>query len=141
MKWFVLFSLFGIVWLAACLSSGAEVHHIKDLDDDMIDLKAYHMNLGESLAGKNKDVAAWLSHDMDSVLQLMAESFPEHRKLKEPFREHYKKRLQPYMKEIISSVDQEEWISAKKAYKTLTGKCNGCHIDHDIDKEVLDWSE
>lgn len=141
MKWGVLFSFLGLIWLASCFSSEAEVLHVKDLDENMLDLRIYHENLGESLAEKNKDYAVWLSHDMDSILELMSNRFSEHRKLKEPFREDFKKRLKPFMKKIISSVDKEDWPAAIKAYKTLTRKCNGCHIDLDIDKEVLDWSE
>jgi hypothetical protein len=141
MKWLVLISLCVITGLAACLSSGAEVHHVKDLDEDMLDLKIYHQNLGGSLADKNKDEAAWLAHDMDSVLQLMGKMFPSHRKLQESFRKNYEKRLQPSMNMIIFSIEKDDWPTAIKAYKTLTSKCNGCHDDHEIDKEVRDWSQ
>jgi hypothetical protein len=141
MKKFVVAVFILSAGLASCFSTEADVHHVKDLDENMIDLRAYHENLGESLRKKDKDYAEWLSHDMDSVLQLMAERFSEHRKLNEPFSKHYQTRIQPYMKDLITAIDKNDWPIAVKAYATLTRKCNGCHVDHDINKEVIDLSK
>jgi hypothetical protein len=113
----------------------------KDLDENMLDMMVYHDNLGMYLREKDLDNAEWLLEGMDSSLQVIAAKFTTHRKLSAPFEKYYKKRLAPPIDGIRQALKQKDFSSAIIAYRKLTKNCNGCHIDNDIDKEVVDWSD
>lgn len=127
-----------VVYSLACFSSNEKVKNMKDFNENMLDIRIYHENLGDALLTKNKDYAVWLVNDMDSILILMADKFTSHRKLTEPFKYHYQKKLAPYLNDLKKGINREEWTKAIRTYSVLTRKCNGCHIDHDIEKEVKD---
>ena len=130
-----------VISFTRCNSSGSqEVNNMKDLDHNMLDMKMYQENLGTHLRKGDADYASWLLEGMDSSLKVIAAKFDEHRKLNEPFEEAYKKRLLPSIKQIRNELNNNNLPGAIKAYSTLTYKCNGCHIDHDVDKEVFDLS-
>lgn len=117
------------------------VHNVKDLDENMIDLRMYHENLGDAIVEHNRDNAEWLLGGLDSVLLVVAGKFDEHRKLDRPFRESYKRALKPSIDSMASALTSSNWDGAGRAYTTLTRKCNGCHIDRDVDKHVQNWLE
>ncbi len=127
-----------IVLVAACNSNNATT--IKNLDESMIDMRVYHDNLGRYLRNKDADYSLWLLQGMDSSLQIIANTFPTHRKLTEPFEQSYKKDLQPYISDMKKGLEENNFPAAVNAYQLLTKKCNGCHVDLDVDKEVVDWS-
>jgi hypothetical protein len=115
------------------------VNNIKDLDENMIDLRMYHENLGDAIVNKDQDIALWLETGMDSVLNLVAGKFDEHRKLNKPFRESYEKDLKPSIAQLHSALHSKSWDEARTAYTLLTKKCNNCHRDQEVDKEVQNW--
>jgi hypothetical protein len=115
------------------------VKNIKDLDENMIDLRMYHENLGDAIVNKDQDIALWLETGMDSVLNLVAGKFDEHRKLNKPFRESYEKDLKPSIAQLHSALQNKSWDEARTAYTLVTKKCNGCHRDREVDKEVQNW--
>jgi hypothetical protein len=115
------------------------VKNIKDLDENMIDLRMYHENLGDAIVKKDLDEAIWLETGMDSVLNIVAVRFDEHRKLEKPFRESYKRDLKPSIDQLHRALQNMSWDEARTAYTLLTNKCNGCHRDQDVDKEVQNW--
>lgn len=126
--------------LATCDSfADGSVKNVKDLDENMIDLRMYHENLGDAIVKKDQDVALWLETGMDSVLRVVAGKFDEHRKLKKPFLESYERDLKPSIQELHTSIQNQSWQDATDAYMILTKKCNGCHMDLDVDKEVQNW--
>jgi hypothetical protein len=104
----------------------------------MLDLKMYHDNLGLYLRTRDADYSLWLLNGMDSNLQVISNKFTSHRKLTRPFEEDYRGSLKKPISDIREALEGNDFPSAVKAYKILTRNCNGCHIDHDIDKEVLD---
>lgn len=104
----------------------------------MLDLRIYHENLGDALLSKNKDYAIWFVSDMDSILMSMSNEFTTHRKLKRSFKYYYRRELATYFKDLETEIETNDWQNAINTYSVLTRKCNGCHIDHDIDKEVKD---
>ena len=109
---------------------------IKDLDENMLDLKAYQENMGDELkAGKLRD-AEWLLEGMDSVLNEIRRKFDEHRKLKESFSYYYKDRMKKPVQLIRSGISGNDTAIAMKGYRLLVKNCNSCHIDLDIDKQV-----
>jgi hypothetical protein len=118
-----------------------EVNNIKDLDDNMIDLRMFHENLGDALIRQDQDVALWLFNGMDSLLVVVADKFDTHRKLDKPFRHAYEKDLEPPIRELGAALHTRDWPAAAQAYTMLTKKCNGCHIDRDVDKVVQNWLE
>ena len=128
-------------FLVSCFSSEADVKNVKDFEENMIDLRVYHENLGDALVSKNKDYAEWFVNDMDSILRLMANKFTSHRKLTRPFNYHYKKIMAPYFKDLRYEIKKEQWSKAILSYSILTNKCNDCHIDHDVDKKVKDFTK
>jgi hypothetical protein len=119
----------------------AEVKNIKDLDDNMIDLRMYHENLGDAIVQKNQDEALWLYDGLDSVLNIVANKFETHRKLVKPFRESYERDLKPPIDQLGDALRESNWDASREAYTILTQKCNGCHRDRDVDKEVQNWLE
>ena len=127
--------------LSACLFTTDKRKSMKDLDQHMLDLRIYHENLGDALLSKNEDYASWFVNDMDSILRLMANEFATHRKLNKPFGYHYEKRLAPYLSDLKDEIKRQDWPGAIETYSVLTRKCNGCHVDHDVDKEVKDVTQ
>ncbi|MBL7745556.1 MAG: hypothetical protein JNN00_18945 [Chitinophagaceae bacterium] len=109
---------------------------IKDLDETMIDLKIYQENLGDMIKSGRLNDAVWLLEGTDSVLQIISNTFREHRKLSEPFSYFYKKRLKGPLKGIGKAIREGDTVAALHHYGILVKRCNGCHTDHDIDKEV-----
>jgi hypothetical protein len=134
-------SLITTVTIAACFSKSDKEHHMKDLDENMIDLRIYHENLGGSLKQNDLDIAEWLANGMDSVLDVMARHFDNNRKLQRPFDYYYKNRLKPNMARLKEEIKNGDINKAIEVYTVLTNKCNGCHTDHDAGKEVLNWAK
>ena len=121
----------------ACKScSDDRPHTIKDLDENMLDLKIYQENMGDELkAGRLQD-AVWLLEGMDSIMLEVSRKFDEHRKLKESFSYYYKDRMKEPVKLIRSGIRNNDTATAMKGYRLLVKNCNSCHIDLDIDKQV-----
>lgn len=126
---------------ASCYLSANEKENKKDYNENMLDLKIYHENLGDALLSKNKDYAEWFVNDMDSILQSMAEKFVSHRKLSKPFRYEYEKRLAPYFSELKNNIAKENWQQAINTYSTITVNCNECHTGHKVKKKVRDYTK
>lgn len=131
--------LFFLLLLIRC--SDADSINKKDLDENMIDMMVYHDNLGMYLRTGDAENAGWLLEGMDSSLQVIASKFTTHRKLTAPFRKDYEKKLVPPINDIRKALGQKDFATAIQAYRTLTKNCNGCHIDLEIDKDVIDWSD
>jgi hypothetical protein len=121
--------------------SSDEAVNKKDLDENMPDLVMYHDNLGTYLRSGDADYSTWLLEGMDSTLKVIALKFDEHRKLDRPFEKSYKKLLVPSIGDIRKALQQNNFPAAVVAYRVLTLKCNDCHSNNDIDKEVFDWSD
>jgi hypothetical protein len=137
-KALVIIAINTIVFFSACLFSNNEQKSMKDYDQHMLDINIYHENLGDALLSKNKSYASWFVNDMDSIFGLMSKEFTTHRKLKKPFKYHYEKRLAPYMRDLKAAIERNEWARSVETYSMLTKQCNGCHIDHKIDKKIRD---
>jgi hypothetical protein len=126
---------------ASCYLSGEDRENKKDYDENMLDLKIYHENLGDALVSKNKDYAEWFVNDMDSILQSMAKKFTSHRKLQKPFQYEYEKRLAPHYSELKKNIAKENWQQAISTYSIITINCNECHDDYKIKKKVRDYTK
>ena len=113
----------------------------KDLGQNMIDMMVYHDNLGTELRKGDAENASWLLEGMDSSLQVIAAKFIDHRKLTDPFKKTYQKKLEPAIKDIRNSLNEKNMPKAISAYRILTKNCNGCHINNEIDEVVLDLSD
>ena len=109
---------------------------MKDLGENMMDIKVYQENLGDELREGDLDYSAWLAEGLDSVLMVVSGKFKEHRKFKRSFSYYYQKDLKTPLQNIKISVAKEDTASAIRNYNLLIKKCNGCHIDNDIDKVV-----
>lgn len=106
----------------------------------MLDIMMYHDNLGLYLREGNRDYALWLVTGLDSSLKVISSKFDRHRKLKEPFNKSYKEELSPSIQHIKAALKENNQPAAIVSYQLLTRKCNGCHADLDINKEVVDRS-
>jgi hypothetical protein len=112
------------------------VKNMKDLDENMMDIRVYQENLGDHVrTGKLTD-AQWLLTGMDSILRLMSDKFTEHRKLPDGFSYYYKKRMKNPIRGIQKGIDRNDTALARRNYRILVRNCNSCHVDHDIDKVV-----
>lgn len=127
-----------ILLLSRCSTNAAT--NMKDLDENMLDMMMYHDNLGLYLRKGDADYALWLLDGMDSSLQVIAKKFTAHRKLTDPFEKAYRKKLRPPISGLRLALKENDFPKAIEQYRLLTRKCNSCHIDHDINKEVIDWS-
>jgi hypothetical protein len=135
----VITTLVAILFIASRCNTNATTN-MKDLDENMLDMMVYHDNLGLYLRKKDADYALWLLNGMDSSLQVIAKKFTTHRKMTDPFEKEYKKKLKPPINGIRRALQKNDITTAIEQYRLLTRKCNGCHTDNDINKEVLDWS-
>lgn len=128
--------------LSQCNSeNNAGAGNNKDLSQNMQDMMMYHDNLGTALRKGKADDATWFLEGMDSSLQVIAATFNRHRKLTAPFKKTCRKKLQPAIKDIRSSLAEIDFPKAINAYRILTKNCNGCHAAHDVDEEVLDLTD
>lgn len=135
----VFLSFFLLVFITCTLKEDTAVKNIKDLDENMIDLRIYHELMGDELRMGDIDDARWFMNGLDSVLQIVASKFDEHRKLDEPFSKSYERNLKPALEVLGDHLDNNNLSASKEAYILLTKKCNGCHKDNNIDKEVQNW--
>lgn len=124
----------GLILIPACRDERPLT--IKDLDENMIDLKVYQENLGDELKDGKLDDAVWLLEGMDSILIEVGRKFREHRKLKDRFSYFYNDRMKKPVKLIREGIRRNDTAKAMKGYRLLVRNCNNCHIDHDIDKTV-----
>jgi hypothetical protein len=135
----VIISLSCLVLLIATCNKPVKVN-MKDLDQNMLDLGLYHDNLGIHLRKGEADYSLWLLEGMDSCLLVIGAGFAQHPKLQVPFEKEYRKRLRPSIKDMRKALHKNDMPAAINNYRLLTKKCNGCHVDHDVSKEVLDLS-
>lgn len=110
--------------------------NMKDMSENMMDIKIYQENLGDEIMAKNWETASWLADGLDSILHVVADKFAEHRRLRRSFSYYYRKYLYTPMSNIRSAVNDRDTFNAVKHYGILVKKCDGCHIDNDIDEEV-----
>lgn len=122
------------IFVISC--SGQKEKHLKDLDQNMLDLKIYQENLGDHVKQQDLRDASWLLEGIDSILLILSNQFEEHRKLGAPFSYYYKKKMRPPIKEIRTAIRDDDTAKALKNYRILINNCNDCHIDNEIDKEV-----
>lgn len=109
---------------------------MKDLDEVMIDLRAYQENLGDEIkAGRLKD-AEWLAYGMDSVFSEIKRKFTEHRKLEHPFSFYYNLKMKKPIGLIKDAIRKEDTALGMKGYRLLIKNCNSCHDDNNINKTV-----
>jgi len=141
MKTVCLFMVLFISIGTFCCTSGSNGggNNIKDLDENMIDIRVYHENLGGDISIGDIDGAKWLLRGMDSILLIVSDRFPTHRKLDKPFKYYYDKDLKAPIDKLETALDNKDIPAARSAYTLLTNRCNGCHEDHDIYKEVQNW--
>ena len=109
---------------------------IKDLDETMLDLKIYQENMGDMIKQGRLEDAEWLYEGMDSLLQVINATFTEHRKLDKPFSYYYGIKLKDPMNGIEKAIQSNDTALAVQQYRILVRRCNGCHLDHDVEKEV-----
>jgi len=135
-----IFSVFILFALITCsIKEDMEVKNIKDLDENMLDIKMYHELVGDELRTGDFADANWFLTGMDSVLQIVSRKYETHRKLNKPFKDSYENNLRPAISELNNQLQRKDLPAAKNAYVVLTKKCNGCHLDNDIDKVVQNW--
>jgi hypothetical protein len=139
----VIYSILSVSFLFAFFTCNSgenlEVKNIKDLDENMLDIKMYHELVGDELRAGDLVDADWFLTGMDSVLQIVSHKYDTHRKLKKPFRDSYEKNLRPAIADLNNQIQRKDIQAARNAYVVLTKKCNGCHLDNDIDKVVQNW--
>ena len=139
----VIYSILTVSFLLAfftcSINEDMEVKNIKDLDENMLDIKMYHELVGDELRAGDMADANWFLTGMDSVLQIVSRKYDTHRKLNRPFKDSYENNLRPAIMELNDQIQRQDLASAKNAYAVLTKKCNNCHLDNDIDKVVQNW--
>jgi len=78
----------------------------------------------------------WLLTGMDSILRVEAHKFDEHRKLSKPFFYFYNQKLKTPISKLKKAFNTGDTGLARRQYRIMVNKCNSCHIDNDIEKEV-----
>ena len=131
-RWILFFALFLI---EGCNDNGGSTNN-KDLEQNMMDLKIYQENLGDHIKSKNLEDASWLLEGMDSILHILNKRFNEHHKLSEPFSYYYKRRMRSPVQGLRKAIHKNDTAKALDNYELLVKRCNNCHADNDIDKEV-----
>jgi hypothetical protein len=136
---FIIGCLLFIGSFACTFKKESSVKNIKDLDENMIDLRMYHELMGDELRAGDMQDARWFLTGMDSILQIVSSKFDTHRKLDEPFQKSYERNLKPALETLEDKLEKNDLNASKEAYVLLTHKCNDCHKDNDIDKVVQNW--
>ncbi|MBE2231257.1 MAG: hypothetical protein IAE96_11470 [Chitinophagaceae bacterium] len=129
-----------IFWGLISGCGNREVANHKDLDENMLDLRIFHDNLGTYIRSQDLETSRWLLEGMDSTLQVIRKKFTSHRKLDDPFDVYYRKMMSGPVKDIRKALKEENFENATRAYRLLTKNCNNCHRDLEIRKEVEDWT-
>jgi hypothetical protein len=131
----------GIIGIIFCMIAAfTGCHHqttMKDLDESMLDLRIYQENLGDMIKEGRLQDAEWLLEGTDSLLQVISNTFTKHRKLDKPFSYFYDIKLKKPLEGIREAINKNDTAMAIKQYRVLVNRCNSCHIDHDIDKEII----
>ncbi|HEY1111945.1 MAG TPA: hypothetical protein VGE66_00230 [Chitinophagaceae bacterium] len=125
-----------VLFLAGCGAGAESVDHLKDLNQSMMDLRIYQENLGDHIKSKKLDDASWLLEGMDSIMLLLADRFPEHRRLDTSFAYYYKREMQEPVRGIRQAIRDKDTARALRHYRVLVDNCNDCHIDNEVEKEV-----
>ncbi|MCE3282648.1 MAG: hypothetical protein K0Q66_1385 [Chitinophagaceae bacterium] len=123
-----------LCFLLSC--SPEPVKNMKDLEQSMMDLKAYQENLGEGIRACRLEDSRWLLDGMDSTLRTVAATITEHHRMDKPFAYYKKRLLDKPLSELESAFDDNDTAKARAQYVILVDKCNKCHLDLEIDKEV-----
>ena len=90
----ILSVFFLFAFLTCSIKENMEVKNIKDLDENMLDIKMYHELLGDELRAGDLADANWFLTGMDSVLRIVSDKYDSHRKLNKPFKDSYEKQPQ-----------------------------------------------
>ena len=114
----------------------APVVNMKDLNENMVDIRIYQENLGDFVRSGDLENGKWLLSGMDSILRVVASKFDEHRKLSRPFSYFYDQKLKTPISKLKKAFDTGDTAQARRQYRIMVNKCNSCHIDNDIEKEV-----
>lgn len=126
----------GLLFLAGCQAGAGEVDNNKDLNQNMMDLRLYQENLGDYIRKGNFDNASWLLEGMDSIMLILGDRFPQHRRLAAPFSYYYKKEMQAPVRGLREALREKDKDKALRHYRLLVDNCNDCHIDNEVEKEV-----
>jgi hypothetical protein len=127
--------IFLSVFLFSCAAQTVE--NIKDMEQNMMDLKLYQENMGDLIKAHRLQEASWLLEGTDSILQALSVKFPKHRRLDRPFSDFYRKKMKEPLNDIREAIEANDTAKVLKSYRVLVKRCNGCHIDNDVDKEVF----
>lgn len=132
--------LVGLIFsLISCKSENitdSEDVTLKDLGEIMIDLKAYHQNIGDNVRRGKLSESEWLVEGMDSTLQLAIVKFVDHPKLSGSFESFYKELLATPILDLKLSIKKNDQESAIENFILLTNNCNNCHKKHKVDKRA-----
>ncbi len=116
--------------------SGEQDDSNKDLAQRMMDIKIYQENLGDEIEASRHEIAEWLLEGLDSILLEVSTEIKEHRMLRRPFSYYYRKELRNPISEIRKGIKKRDTALAGKYYRILVNRCDGCHIDNDVDEVV-----
>ena len=108
----------------------------KDLGQNMLDLKIYQENMGDHIKAGQLEDAVWLFEGMDSILQVVNVTFDGHHKLDRPFSEYYDLKIKKPVNDLRQALKKNDKAAALEGYRILVRRCNSCHKDLDINKEV-----
>ena len=109
---------------------------MKDLEQSMMDLKICQENLGDLVEAGQLNDAGWLLEGIDSILYTVSATITEHHKLPKPFAYYKQRLLDKPVDALHKDIRNNDTASARKNYRIMVDKCNKCHIDLEIDKDV-----
>lgn len=124
-----------IMLLLSCTQQVKETT-LKDMGQTMHDLRVYQENLGQAIRAGRIEDALWLVQGEDSVLQVMSNTYVEHHIVNRPFSHYYKKELREPVRGIEQALRENDTANAYKHYRLLVKRCNNCHKDFDVLKQV-----
>jgi|KBSSwiStaDraftv2_1062776.scaffolds.fasta_scaffold430123_1 hypothetical protein len=124
------------LFAAASWWKTAPVVNLKDLNENMVDIRIYQENLGDYVRSGDLENGKWLLIGMDSILRVVADKFDEHRKLSKPFSYFYNQKLKTTISKLKKAFNTGDTALARRQYRIMVNKCNSCHIDNDIEKEA-----
>jgi hypothetical protein len=102
------------------------------LGEFMIQMKYHHDRLGEAIAAKDYERAAYEVGEMQETAESILKLQVTNDHLKGPFPLYFEKYLKAPLAVLGDAADKKDGASLRINFISLTGNCNGCHHENNM---------
>jgi hypothetical protein len=102
------------------------------LGEFMIQLKYHHDRLGEAIAAKDYERAAYETGEMQETAEKIVQLQISNDKLQQPFVVFYEKYLQSPLSILADVAAKKDAAALRTNFTALTANCNSCHHENNM---------